>query len=61
MTFISVDLPAPFSPASAWISPRRSSKLDAAQRLDRTERLAQVGDRQDRVVGRAGRHGSGIP
>ena len=26
MMFISVDLPAPFSPAIAWISPRRSSK-----------------------------------
>ena len=24
--FISVDLPAPFSPSSAWTSPRRSSK-----------------------------------
>src|SRR6186997_560168 len=24
--FISVDLPAPFSPRSAWISPRRNSK-----------------------------------
>jgi len=26
ITFVSVDLPAPFSPTSAWISPRRSSK-----------------------------------
>ena len=26
MMFISVDLPAPFSPAMAWTSPRRSSK-----------------------------------
>ena len=26
MTLVSVDLPAPFSPTSAWISPRRSSK-----------------------------------
>src|SRR5690606_8201275 len=32
---ISVDLPAPFSPAIAWISPRRSSKL--------TPRSARIG------------------
>src|SRR5437763_7096562 len=28
--FISVDLPAPFSPSSAWISPRRRSKSTAS-------------------------------
>ena len=26
ITLVSVDLPAPFSPTSAWISPRRRSK-----------------------------------
>ena len=31
-TFTSVDLPAPFSPTSAWISPLRSSKEAEAAR-----------------------------
>ena len=30
----SVDLPAPFSPSSAWISPRAISKIDAVVRDD---------------------------
>ena len=31
---ISVDLPAPFSPSSAWISPACDLQIDALQRLD---------------------------
>jgi len=27
MTFMSVDLPAPFSPTTAWISPARTARL----------------------------------
>ena len=46
MIFISVDLPAPFSPASAWISPRRSSKLTFRSAWIGSERLAQAGDRR---------------
>ena len=37
--FISVDLPAPFSPSSAWISPRSRSKSTPAERLDAAEML----------------------
>src|SRR5262245_31067743 len=32
-TFINVDLPAPFSPQIAWISPRRTSRLTSCSAL----------------------------
>ena len=41
-TFISVDLPAPFSPQIAWISPARTARMTSGERLDAGELL---GDR----------------
>ena len=38
-----MDLPAPFSPSSAWISPGAQLEIDAAQRLDAAEPLGRVG------------------
>src|SRR4051794_18979980 len=32
-TFIKVDLPAPFSPQMAWISPERTTRLTSARAL----------------------------
>ena len=43
MMFISVDLPAPFSPHSAWISPARSAKRRRPAR-GRAEALADAGE-----------------
>ena len=36
-TFISVDLPAPFSPSNAWISPGFDDEVDAVVRRERAE------------------------
>ena len=38
-TFISVDLPAPFSPRMPWIRPRCSVEIDAVAGDDATEAL----------------------
>ncbi len=40
MTFISVDLPAPFSPRTAWTSPRRASRSTPASAATAPKRLA---------------------
>ena len=37
-----VDLPAPFSPSSAWISPRHQVEVDVAQHLDGGELLGNA-------------------
>ena len=37
-----VDLPAPFSPRSAWISPRHQVEVDVAQHLDGGELLGNA-------------------
>src|SRR3954466_10846983 len=37
--FINVDLPAPFSPSSAWISPRRSWRSTASLAVSAPKRL----------------------
>ena len=42
MMFISVDLPAPFSPAMRMHLAAPQLEVDPAQRLDRAERLADV-------------------
>ena len=42
MIFISVDLPAPFSPSTAWISPGRDAQADAVVGLDGRVLLADV-------------------
>ena len=46
-TFISVDLPAPFSPTRAWISPASHGEVDVAQRLHAGEALADAAHFQD--------------
>ena len=56
MMFISVDLPAPFSPASAWISPLRSSKSTPRSARTGPKDLVRLGDLEDQVVVGAGRH-----
>ena len=38
-TFISVDLPAPFSPRMPWISPRRSDRCTSSQASTAPKRL----------------------
>ena len=40
--FPSVDLPAPFSPTSAWIDPRAICRLTASRARDAAEGLADV-------------------
>ena len=44
MILISVDLPAPFSPISAWISPGANVERDVVERPDAREDLADVFD-----------------
>ena len=51
MMFISVDLPAPFSPAMRMHLAAPEFEVDLAQRLDRAERLADVADLEDDLVG----------
>ena len=46
MTLMSVDLPAPFSPTSAWTSPRAEVEGDAPQRLDAGEGLLHAPGRE---------------
>ncbi len=46
----SVDLPAPFSPTSAWISPEKSSKSAFCQRGDAAVALGHVLERNDRAA-----------
>ena len=43
MIFISVLLPAPFSPARPWIEPGAQREIDAPQRLDAAKRLGDIG------------------
>ena len=42
MIFPRVDLPAPFSPTSAWIEPRADGQADALQGARSAERLGNV-------------------
>ncbi len=42
MTLMSVDLPAPFSPTRAWISPAATAKDDVLQGPDTRELLADA-------------------
>ena len=53
----SVDLPAPFSPTSAWIEPRLDAQRAGAQRHDRAERL---GTSRSSSTGRVARSGHRI-
>ena len=41
-----MDLPAPFSPTTAWTLPARDGEIHAVERLDPAVRLAQVDDRR---------------
>ena len=50
MTFISVDLPAPFSPSTACTSPRRDVEVDVGQRRDGAEALADAAQRERGVM-----------
>ena len=43
MIFISVDLPAPFSPTNPWISPGNSAKSTSRSAVDTTECLGDPG------------------
>ena len=58
MIFISVDLPAPFSPTSTLTAPRRTSKFGVLDRDGAGIDLGDVLELQDDVVVRFGRHGS---
>ena len=53
-TFISVDLPAPFSPQMAWISPACTRDGDVGERLDARELLGDGAHLEDDWA--AGRH-----
>ena len=59
--FISVDLPAPFSPSSAWISPRLRSKSTPAQRLDAAEMLDDAAHDEQRGPAFGRRAHRGLP
>ncbi len=59
--FISVDLPAPFSPSSAWTSPSRRSKLDVVVRDDAREALRDVAHLEDGGPRRASAQDSYVP
>ncbi len=50
---MSVDLPAPFSPSRAWISPAPQLEVHAVQRRDAAEALRHAAESQQRsdVVG----------
>ena len=45
----SVDLPAPFSPSSAWISPGADLEIDVVERLHAGKALADPGHAQERL------------
>ena len=47
--FISVDLPAPFSPSSAWTSPLAELEVDGVVRDDARERLGDAAHLEDGV------------
>src|SRR4051794_6418582 len=50
MIFISVDLPAPFSPIRAWTSPGRTSKLTSERAWVAPKRLLIASTRSSGVV-----------
>ena len=47
---MSVDLPAPFSPTRAWISPWRTENVTSSERLDARELLGDAAHLKKRVV-----------
>ncbi len=47
MIFISVLLPAPFSPTRPWISPLAQREVDAAQRLHAAEGFGDLDELQE--------------
>ena len=47
--FIRVDLPAPFSPTIAWISPAQKIDLDALENCYRSKGLGNIPGRQYRA------------
>ena len=53
MTLVSVDLPAPFSPTSAWISPRLQVEIDALDRRNAGVEFGRVVQREDDVAAHA--------
>ena len=53
MTLISVDLPAPFSPRSAWTSPGVEGERDVVERLRGVEALRDPGELEERHLRRA--------
>ena len=56
---IRVDLPAPFSPTSVWISPACSDR-DTSERLRHVEALGEVAHLQHRRAAGSGRHEAGL-
>ena len=52
--FISVDLPAPFSPSSACTSPRADVEVDVVVGDDARELLADPAHLEDELVGHCG-------
>ena len=55
-TFISVDLPAPFSPTTAWMVPRSTSRFMSVERHHAAVALGEVADGDQRR-----RSGHGVP